>query len=1101
MLQRRWWATLVAVLMGLSGAVVGAGLGAVVAAAAPSVTNYPGVNDISDACGVAAGADGALWFTNFRANSIGRLAVTGDMTAYTGTGISSPCAITAGPDGSLWFINTANSSIGRITTSGTVSNFTGVGISNYTTEQPGSITTGPDGALWFTNSRNNSIGRITTSGTVTNFTATGISDPRGIAAGPDGALWFTNSNSIGRITTGGTVSTYTDASIVGPVGIAAGPDGALWFTNINGGNGTLGRITTAGVVTNYSDAYVQGPDNIVAGPDGALWFTDITMGGVDEITTAGVITTHDNYRITNPRGITVGPDGALWFASYDAVGRITTAGTFTLYRTPGTSLPVGMTVGPDGALWYTNDGNDTIGRITTDGTVTSFRDNGIRLPSGITTGPDGALWFTNNGNQVAGESDSIGRITSDGVVTIYTDPTIVDPINITAGPDGALWFTNNSMSDSSKGSIGRITTDGTVTAYTDPTIVNPFDITVGPDGALWFTNNGNSSIGRITPAGVVSNYTSSTVSNPDGISSGPDGALWFTNYGNHSIGRITTAGTITKFATGVAGTAITTGPDGALWFSDSSDSLIARLTTGGTLNTYFHSTIQQPYGIVAGPDGAMWFANYHNSSIGRITIPTPPAAPAIGTATAHNAGAFVAFSAPDNGGSAITGYTATCSSSDGGATGSASGTASPIDVSGLTNGSTYTCIVTASNDRGAGPPSSPSESFVPEDPAPDAPTIGTFSISGTTGSVAFTPPADDGGSPITGYTAKCTSPSGATRTGKGSASPVLVTKLSPGEPYTCTVKAINVYGASPASQPSAQHVTPVLPGAASNVTVAAAKAGATTGSVVVSFTEFNDGGSPITAYTATCAPTGTGATKKGSAAVSPVTVAHLTTGEAYTCTVTATNAVGAGAASNASPSVVVGTPAAPTEVTVIALRTTSNTGSLRITYKAGADNGGVITSYSAKCTPPAPGISKTATYVGATATPITVNGLTLGIAYTCTVAATNARGTGPASTPSQRVVVGSPAAPTHVSAAVVGPSEISVSFTLGADNGAPITQQTATCTSSSGGVTQRATNSGATAAPIVVSDASPGATYTCTVTATNSRGIGLASAPSATVTP
>jgi hypothetical protein len=68
--------------------------------------------------------------------------------------------IAAGPDGALWFTNPLNNSIGRITTSGTVTNHTGPGISH-----PSVIAAGPDGALWFTNPLNNSIGRITTSGT------------------------------------------------------------------------------------------------------------------------------------------------------------------------------------------------------------------------------------------------------------------------------------------------------------------------------------------------------------------------------------------------------------------------------------------------------------------------------------------------------------------------------------------------------------------------------------------------------------------------------------------------------------------------------------------------------------------------------------------------------------------------------------------------------------------------------------------------------------------------------------------------------------------------------------------------------------------------
>jgi hypothetical protein len=41
-------------------------------------------------------------------------------------------------------------------------------------------------------------------------------------------------------------------------------------------------------------------------------------------------------------------------------------------------------------------------------------------------------------------------------------------------------------------------------------------------------------------------------------------------------------------------------------------------------------------------------------------------------------------------------------SSDGGLAGSNSGAASPVTVTGLTTGNTYTCRVTATNSRGVG---------------------------------------------------------------------------------------------------------------------------------------------------------------------------------------------------------------------------------------------------------------------------------------------------------------------------------------------------------------------------------------------------------------
>jgi len=85
-----------------------------------------------------------------------------------------------------------------------------------------------------------------------------------------------------------------------------------------------------------------------------------------------------------------------------------------------------------------------------------------------------------------------------------------------------------------------------------------------------------------------------------------------------------------------------------------------------------------------------------------------PGAPGIGVATAGDAQATVSFTPPAfNGGAAITNYTVT--SSPGGLT--ASGTASPLTVTGLTNGQTYSFTVTATNSAGTGPASPPSNSI------------------------------------------------------------------------------------------------------------------------------------------------------------------------------------------------------------------------------------------------------------------------------------------------------------------------------------------------------------------------------------------------------
>jgi hypothetical protein len=206
-----------------------------------------------------------------------------------------------------------------------------------------------------------------------------------------------------------------------------------------------------------------------------------------------------------------------------------------------------------------------------------------------------------------------------------------------------------------------------------------------------------------------------------------------------------------------------------------------------------------------------------------------PGAPTGVTTVTGNAQATVSWTAPaSNGGAAITGYTVT--DSPGGAQCTTTGATSCI-VTGLTNGTSYTFTVTATNSAGTTSAASfASAAVTPSAPAvsPGSPTGVTATAADAQATVSWTAPASNGGAAITSYTATAVEDNTQScTTGDGSTLTCSVTGLTNDTAYTFTVTATNSAGTSAASTASAA-VTPSAASALSNsVTPTAPNAPAT----------------------------------------------------------------------------------------------------------------------------------------------------------------------------------------------------------------------------------------------------------------------------------
>jgi hypothetical protein len=178
--------------------------------------------------------------------------------------------------------------------------------------------------------------------------------------------------------------------------------------------------------------------------------------------------------------------------------------------------------------------------------------------------------------------------------------------------------------------------------------------------------------------------------------------------------------------------------------------------------------------------------------------PTAPEAPVITSITAIDSGLEVSFTAGATGGSAIINYKYSVDGSTYVALDPAS-TTSPITISGLTNGTLYPVTIKAVNSVGDSEPSNTitgtPDSGTPETTVPSAPTINSIGSADSSLVVNFTAGAD-GGSAITNYKYSIDGTNYVAFDPATTTSPVTITGLTNGTPYSVTFIAVNAIGDS-----------------------------------------------------------------------------------------------------------------------------------------------------------------------------------------------------------------------------------------------------------------------------------------------------------------
>jgi Domain of unknown function (DUF4082)/Fibronectin type III domain/Bacterial Ig domain len=546
-------------------------------------------------------------------------------------------------------------------------------------------------------------------------------------------------------------------------------------------------------------------------------------------------------------------------------------------------------------------------------------------------------------------------------------------------------------------------------------------------------------------------------------------------------------------------------------------------------------------------------------------VPTP--APGLVTgvsATAGTLSATVKWSAPSGGGP-VTTYKITPyvgSEAQPATTINGAPPATEATIKGLAGGTGYTFTVQASNTAGAGPASEPSNSVTPTGPTvPSSPTGVTASAATKQALVSWNAPANEGGSPLTGYTV--TPFIGASAQTPVHVSPsttsTTLTGLSNGTSYTFAVTASNEVGESALSSASNSvtpqdtifdFATPVtidsgdgssvelgvkfsseLYGTVSGIRFYKASANtgthvgslwSSTGALLAQATFTNETASgwqqvnfstpvvinPNTTYVAGyLAPKGHYSdTSSAFASIGvgnpPLQALANTTSLNGVYVYTATSAFPTSSVKATDYWVDLDFLPAPSPGQVTNVSATAGIGSANLTWSAPA-SGGPVTTYT--ITPYVGSEAQLATTINGAppATGVTIKGLTIGTSYTFTVQASNPNGAGPSSEPSNAVTpisgIVPPSAPTEVLGSPAA-QQAQLNWTAPSTNGGgTITGYLVTPYVGSSAQTPIEFPASKTSA--VVKGLTNATSYTFTVAAVNSAGVGAASTASNAVTP
>lgn len=490
--------------------------------------------------------------------------------------------------------------------------------------------------------------------------------------------------------------------------VATYSDGSSRPINLGPATGTI--VTVAGYGTLVNHLY---PTDVTLDGNGNLYIADLVVNGILKVSPVGVLST-------------VAGTGTSGFSGDGG---------------PATSAqlrnPNGIAIDDSGNVYIADTANQRIRKISADGVITTVAGTGAAGYSGD-GGPAylAQVWYPTgvavdgSGNLYIADNQHIRKVTVDGIITTIagtgssgysgdngpaTSAQVNIPHSIAVDGNGNLF-----IADTYNNRIRKVSTDGTITTVagsgaigfglggyggdngpaTSAQLNLPYSVAVDGSGNLYIADYRNRRIRQVSSDGIIKTVagggqpvdnvgdngpaTSARLNNPSGVAVDASGDLYIADLDNFRVRNVVAVG---GGSLSLAGTSYA--------------SLSGSTLTAGTVTADQTVTLNASYTENGITQTASLAVTVKNSTVGI------PGAPTIGTAIGGNASISVAFTPGALGSGTLINYTADC----GGVTNT--GGSSPITVTGLTNGTPYTCRVRTTTTVGTSAWSANSNSVTP----------------------------------------------------------------------------------------------------------------------------------------------------------------------------------------------------------------------------------------------------------------------------------------------------------------------------------------------------------------------------------------------------